>query len=191
MPRAATDLLHYLSDPATTLPEPYALADMAERIAALHQQNGGATFNLYFGDMSGQPLFAVSVFPDASTVVPGRVISLGVLEQFIKDSERLLHDPRNNIGTWYNAADDSTYLDVSTTLPDREAAIALAVRCNRIAIYDLANWEELPTFGTGEDDSILPPEQERLPPLTLVRGSGNHGNITSNHTSRSNTDTGQ
>jgi hypothetical protein len=35
---------------------------MAARLVRLHHQNGGATFNPYFGDMSGQPLFAVSVF---------------------------------------------------------------------------------------------------------------------------------
>ncbi len=101
--------------------------------------------------MSGQKLFAVSVFPDESTVVPGLEIILSAFMQ--RNTERLLRDPRNNIGTWYIWI--LTYLDVSTTLPDREIALALAVQCNQIAIYDLARQEEMPTFGTGEDNHVL------------------------------------
>ena len=168
----AAGLLGYLMDTATVLPEPQDLDAMAGHIARMHQQNGGATFNLYFGDMSGQALFAVSVFPNGTVVESGRLVSPSVLRQYMRDTERLLRDPRNNVGTWYNPADDSTYLDVSTTLPERETAVALAVRCNQIAIYDLAGREELSTFGTGEDLSDLPPEDERLPPLSSVRGSG-------------------
>lgn len=176
MPRTATDLLDYLSDPATTLPEPFALDDMAARIVGLHEQSGGATFNPYFGDMSGQPLFAVSVFPEASAVESGFIISPMLVRGFIRQHHHLLLDPRNNIGTWYNIPEDETYLDVSTVFLEQEEAFTLAARCNQIAFYDLAQGDAIPTFGTGEDTVDLPPEGERLPPLDQVRRSNTNGN---------------
>jgi len=45
---------------------------------------------------------------------------------------------------------DETYLDVSTTLNDRDEAVAMAARYNQIAIYDLAAQWEIDTGGTGE-----------------------------------------
>ncbi len=176
MPRTATDLRDYLSDPATTLPEPLALDEMAAHLVRLHHQNGGATFNPYFGDMSGQPLFAVSVFPEASAIEAGPLISPLFVRGFIRENHRLLLDPRNNVGTWYNVTEDETYLDVSTALPEREDAFTLAVRCNQIAFYDLAQGEAILTFGRGENTVDLPPEDERLPPLDQVRRRDNDGN---------------
>ena len=175
MPRTATDLLDYLSDPDTALPEPFDVDEMAARLVSLHRLNRGATFNLYFGDMAGQPLFAVSVFPERSAVASGLTLSPMQLRGFIRDHSHLLLDPRNNVGTWYNTAEDETYLDISTTLPQWEAALTLAVRCNQIAFYDLAQASEVPTFGTGEYKGDLPPEGERLPPLNQVRRSIDDG----------------
>lgn len=176
MPRTATDLLDYLSDPDTALPAPFDVDEMAARLVSLHRQNGGATFNLYFGDMAGQALFVVSVFPEKSAVESGSIISPMQLRGFIRDNYDLLLDPRNNIGTWYNGAEDETYLDVSTAFRQREDALALAVRCNQIAFYDLAQASEVPTFGTGEYRVDLPLKDERLPPLNQVRRSNNDGN---------------
>ncbi len=106
MPRTATDLPDYLSDPDATLPEPFALDAMAAHIVRLHHQNGGATFSLYFGDLSGQPLFAVSVFPEASAIESGPFISPFSVHGFIQENHHLLLDPRNNVGTWYNNTED-------------------------------------------------------------------------------------
>ena len=176
MPRVARDLPEYLSDPATILPEPISVEEMAAHIVSLHQQQGGATFSLYFGDQSGQALFAVSVFPESSAIAAGRSLNLFSVRGFIQEHRRLLLDPRNSVGTWYNIPEDETYLDVSTTLTEREDAYALAVRCNQIAFYNLAQGREIPTFGTGEYTADLPPENERLLPLDQVRRSSTYGN---------------
>ena len=149
MPRTATDLVDYLSDPTTALPEPFALDEIVTRIVSLHRRNGGATFNLYFGDMSGQPLFAVSVFPEASAVEAGSILSPLPVRGFIQEHHHLLLDPRSNVGTWYNIAEDETYLDVSTSLTEREDALTLAVRYNQIAFYDLAEGSETPDLRDG------------------------------------------
>ncbi len=99
MPRTATDLLDYLSDPATTLPELPALDDMASNIVSLHRQHGGATFNLYFGNMSGQSLFAVALYPERSVTLPGKTLSAAILHAYIQTNRLLLQDVRNNVGT--------------------------------------------------------------------------------------------
>jgi len=165
MPRTATDLRDYLSDPATTLPEPLALDEMAARLVRLHHQNGGATFNPYFGDMSGQRLYAVALYPERSATLPGQSLSAADLHAYVQANQHLLQDARNNVGTWYNRDMDETYLDVSTTVADRDEAVAIAARYNQIAIYDLAGRLEIETGGTGEAAGGLPPVGERLPKL--------------------------
>jgi len=138
MPRLANDLHDYLSDLETTLPKPRDLGDMAHRIAALHRENSGTTFNLYFGDMADQKLYAVALYPEQSATLPGRNISVGDLQDYIQLALPFLQDARNNIGTWYN----------------------------QIAIYDLAGQREIAIGGSGTPTDGLPPAGERLPKLT-------------------------
>jgi hypothetical protein len=75
----------------------------------------------------------------------------------------LLGDPRNAIGTWYNEDDDTTYMDVTAMLSDRDQAVSLGRQFNQIAIYDLFRDEEIDTGGTGEPLLDAPPETSRLP----------------------------
>lgn len=171
----ARTLTEYLSDATTTLPAPMDLDGVVEAIVSLHQRNGGATFSLYFGELSGQELYAVSVYPERSALEPGKTIDLTILRRFISDVGLLLHDPRNSIGTWYDADNDETYLDVSTILPDQETAVTLGIRYNQIAVYDLANGAEIPTGGTGEGLAALPPEERRLPDLVRARKESSNG----------------
>ena len=174
MPRTATDLLDYLSDSATALPKPFSADEMVARLISLHRQSGGATVNLYFGDMAGQNLYAVSLYPERSITLAGSRLSAADLRDYIQAVRPLLRDARNNIGTWYNRDMDETYLDVSTTLADEENAIMMAAEYNQIAIYDLAGHLEIETGGTGEVTDDLFPLGERLP--KLIRGSGEHNN---------------
>lgn len=124
------------------------------------------TFNLYFGDMAGQSLYAVSTYIERSRTFPSRYVPSTLLRAFIRVNQDLLRDARNNVGTWYNEEQDETYVDVTTTLPSRADAFALAVRYNQIAIYDLTAESSVQTGGTGEVVQGLPPEGERLPRLT-------------------------
>lgn len=172
MPRIATDLLDYLSDPATALPEPIGVDEMAARLVSLHRQSGGATFNLYFGSMAGQNLYAVALYPERSATLAGASLSAADLRDYIRAVQPLLRDARNNIGTWYNRDTGETYLDVSTTLADRGDAVMMAAEYNQIAVYDLARRSEIATGGTGEVTDDSPPMSERLPKLT--RGKGGH-----------------
>jgi len=69
---------------------------------------------------------------------------------------------------------DETYLDVSTTLADRNDALVMAAEYNQIAVYDLGGRSEIKTGGTGEATKDSLPVSERLPKLT--RGNGKHNN---------------
>ena len=164
MPRTAKRLRDYLSRPATVLPEPMPLENFVQNIQERHKR-GGSTSSFYFGDAAGQNLYAVSVYPDRTAFIPGRQIPSTLLRTFIQANRALLEDARNAVGTWYNREEDITYLDITTTLPDRDEAISLATRYNQIAIYDLAGQVEIATDGTGEEIDGLPPLPRRLAPM--------------------------
>ncbi len=135
MPRFARNLLDYLSQPATVLPEREAIESFVQNIQRRHEL-GGSTSSRYFGDAAGQNLYAVSVYPDRTALVPGRNIPSALLRTFIQANH--------------------------TLLPERAEAILLALRYNQIAVYDLAESMEILTGGTGEELGELPPVAERL-----------------------------
>jgi hypothetical protein len=159
----AKDLRTYLSNRRTRLPRLIPGERAVRLIERLHEEDGGATFSLYFGNVAGQELFAVSLYPERSVQVRGRFISARRLLAFLAQNQDLLSDPRNAIGTWYNEDDDTTYLDVTATVPDRVEAIALGKQYNQIGVYDLQRGEDIVTGGTGEPLLDAPPEAHRLP----------------------------
>ncbi len=159
----ARDLRSYLSNRRTRLPKPISDEQAATQVEQLHSEKGGATFSVYFGNVAGQELFAVSLYPERSVLVRGRFIPRRWILSFLAQNRDLLRDPRNAVGTWYNEDDDTTYLDVTAMLPDREKAISFARQYNQIAIYDLLRTEEIETGGTGEPLVDAPPEMSRLP----------------------------
>ena len=174
MPRIAKDLPDYLSHLSTLLPEQLALEALVASVLRRHK-HGGSTVSRYFGDAAGQKLYAVSVYPDRTALVPGQQVPAALLRTFIQANYALLEDVRNAVGTWYNREENITYLDITTLLSDRAEATALAQRYNQIAIYDLARQVEVLTKGTGEQIDDLPPPQERLPPLQRRRQRKNNG----------------
>ncbi len=169
---AAENLVSYLTDPVgLALPELSGAEEAASRTAALHEQSGrtGATFSLRFGDMSGQPLFSVSLWPERGRRVKGDTVKLRVLEVFIRGNLDLLNDPRGSIGLWYNADENLTYLDIVATLPNRHEAFTLASQYDQIAIFDLQTLTEIETGGTGNTPADMPTDTERLPKMDLTK----------------------
>lgn len=176
-PRTADSLADYLADPRSVLRKPVDAQQAAERSAALygrsvHQYNQGvsrnigATFNLYFDDLSDQPYYAVALYSDlAPDPEPGIDADVRVVQSLVVQSWELLLDPRNNIGLWYDDKDDLLYLEVSAVMPDKEEAISLAERYNQKEIFDLKRGESIVIGGTGIPVENLPPPMERLPAL--------------------------
>lgn len=104
---------------------------------ALHRSSGGATFNLYDGDMAGRKLFAVAAYPERTVSIPGAVLPAGLLRAFIHNCRDLLEDPRNCLGTWFSQQRDIIVLDVSIMVESLEQAIELGRQYNQDAIFDL------------------------------------------------------
>ncbi len=169
----AKDLQTYLSNRRTRLPRQIAVEAAAQALVASHNEHGGATFSLYFGNVAGQNLYAVSLFLERTSIVPGKMVSARQMHKFITDNIDLLADPRLCIGTWYDEEEDTTYLDIVATLPDKPLVLRLASQYNQIAVYDLANKEVAFIGGTGKPVSISTPEFQRLPPLIRQRGNAN------------------
>ena len=147
------------------LPPTIDVDAIAAQAAALHRASGGATVNLYRGDLAGQSLYVVVVYPELSETVLGREVDPARLRQFIADHLTLLADPRNNLGTWFNDEDGYSYLDVSTALPDRAQALALGAQYNQMGVFDLSQMAMIELAGTGELPASVPPIEQRLPPL--------------------------
>jgi len=135
-PRVADSLADYLTDPHSALPEPVDARQAAERAVMLYERSGyiGATFNLYFGDLSGQPYHAVALYSDlVPEPEPGRDVDVRIVQALIVQNQELLRDPRNNIGLWYDDAHDLLYLDISAVMPDRDEARRLGELYNEKA----------------------------------------------------------
>jgi hypothetical protein len=149
---------------APPLPPTVDLDAIAAQVAALHRANGGATVNLYRGDLAGEDLYVVDVYPELSEAVAGPDIDPAQIRQFINAHLSRLTDSRNNVGTWFNEADGYTYLAVSTALPDRAQAIALGQQYDQIGVFDLSRMTMIELGGTGTPPPNLPPIDQRLPP---------------------------
>ncbi len=130
----ADNLTAYLSDATLALPPALEVELLTRQVASWLATHEGATFNLFFGNMAGQALYAVSLYPERSVVFPGRAVPEDLLRRFIQDNQDLLADPRNSIGIWYSAALDAVYLDVSATLPDRAEAVSLGEWYNQTRV---------------------------------------------------------
>lgn len=164
MPAAKT-LIEYLRDERTELPALLNESEAAAQISALHQTAGGATFNLRFGNQAGQKLFAVSIFPERTVILPTRLVTVEALVAFIRRNGDLLIDPRCCVGTWFDPDDGVTYLDITLALPSKRVAITLGQKYNQIAIFDLSRLTVIATQGSGKPNLNAPPAAQRLPKL--------------------------
>ena len=165
IPRKADGLGDYLNEKTTTIPPLLEPRKAASETLALYESSGreGATFSLRFRDMRGQPLYAVSLYPERGRKSNGDTVKMRILQVFIAENLDLLSDPRCSIGLWYNADEDVTYLDIVATLPNRQEKTTLALQYDQIAILDLQTLIEIETGGTGNTPADMPPAAERLP----------------------------
>jgi len=126
-----------------------------EALAADTKKNGGATINM----RSGQSLGGVEMYAIALPVAPGMVVNGyptgSDLKAFtMKNAKWLLDRTGYALGTWYYQG--KTYIDVSTTIPWRDYAVTLGREYDQISIFDLANFQEIPTAGTGGKSGQVP-----------------------------------
>jgi hypothetical protein len=140
--------------------------ELGRNLSKSLSDNGGFTHNLAQGDLGGKPYYAVSLYPELSDVVTGDVSPERIAAYAAKHRQLLESNPELSIGGWRDASGPTptTYLDITSTVPDRALAEYLAgpERANQKAIFDLSKFEEIPTGGSGEPALGLPPVEDRL-----------------------------
>ena len=156
-------IVTYLGTREGVMPPMMDIDDVVAAVLESHAQDGGSTIHFRWGNLSGIPLYVVSLFPDLGIIREGKEISAEEIRGLIEANYDLLKDPRVCIGTWFNPADGYTYIDINVVMADREKAIALGKKFNQIAIFNLATFELIPTGGDGRPIENLPLPEDRLP----------------------------
>ena len=168
----ASNLSEYAESADAILPPPMEIESLAEEATLISLAEGGATINLYFGNLAGTPLFSVSVFPDRSVVLEEEALMEGELRLWILGyviaNQILLRDPRCSVGVWHGK-DGLIYLDVTVTVSSKKKALKLGAQYNQLAVFDLKRLDSLDTKGDGSSVANLPPPLERLPPMARDR----------------------
>lgn len=72
-----------------------------------------------------------------------------ILSDYMKKHKSELATGKDYLGIWHNKDDGKVYFDVSANIGDRETAIEMGQANDQISIWDVVNFEEIATGGTG------------------------------------------
>jgi hypothetical protein len=124
------------------------LATVARRLSdlstALSVPDGGFTVDPHTGaDVTGG--YAVSVHPEDETVLADQVTPGDLIEYVSRHTDALAR-PGAVFGGWRDPEDGRVYLDVSTLVSDRAAALALARQHDQLAVFDFAAGRSIASY---------------------------------------------
>jgi hypothetical protein len=128
-------------------------AGVADSILARVRENGGLSVNMVDGSepttgymvAKGAKYGAIVDAADFYDSVKGPK----ALADYMKKHKAELGGGKNYLGLWHNTEDGKVYLDVSENIQDRERAISAGRKQDQISIWDVANFAEIQTGGTG------------------------------------------
>ena len=128
-------------------------AGVADSILSRVRENGGLSVNMVDGS---EPTSGYMVAKGAQY---GSVVSADdfydpikgpkILAEYMKKHKKELGGGKNYLGLWHNKDDGQVYLDVSENIQDRERAISAGQKQDQISIWDVTNFAEIETGGTG------------------------------------------
>lgn len=128
-------------------------AGVADSILSRVRENGGLSVNMVDGS---EPTSGYMVAKGAKY---GSVVSADdfydpikgpkILADYMKKHKAELGGGKNYLGLWHNKDDGQVYLDVSENIQDRERAISAGQKQDQISIWDVTNFAEIETGGTG------------------------------------------
>jgi len=72
-----------------------------------------------------------------------------ILSSYMKQHKSEFNNTNNYLGLWHNTDDGQVYLDVSENIKDEGEAISRGRERDQISIWDVANFKEIETGGTG------------------------------------------
>lgn len=129
----------------------------AIKTAKANIKEGGFTMNMIDDiDYAGKPYIAVSPYPERSAVYSEGVSNKSFAD-FLEKNRDLITKKGYAMGGWLDTDSGKFYLDVVVPVPkaQKETAIQLAKDANQIAIFDLEDFVEIPTGGTGEKTNVM------------------------------------
>ena len=128
-------------------------AGVADSILLRVRENGGLSVNMVDGS---EPTSGYMVAKGAQF---GSIVSADdfydpikgpkALADYFKRHKKELGAGKNYLGVWHNKDDGQVYLDVSENIQDRERAISAGQKQDQISIWDVTNFAEIETGGTG------------------------------------------
>ena len=128
-------------------------AGVADSILLRVRENGGLSVNMVDGS---EPTSGYMVAKGAQY---GSIVEADdfydpikgpkALADYMKKHKTQLGGGKNYLGLWHNTEDGKVYLDVSENIQDRERAISAGQKQDQISIWDVVNFAEIQTGGTG------------------------------------------
>jgi hypothetical protein len=119
------------------------LEDIAHHAYDSILRKGGITVNLQ--GVEPTEGYAYSPFPELEKVLPQSAVTPDVVAQYITDNQTALSMPGNYLGAWLDAQSGNVFLDVSHVGPPTADTVSEAAKQNQVAVFDLANFNEIPT----------------------------------------------
>jgi hypothetical protein len=101
-----------------------------------HSKTHGSTVSLIHGNMVGQKLFSVSIYPER-TVELWTPPTWQQLFSFALANTDLLLKPAHALGSFFDDWTLEHVIDVVVLTSDRDAALALGLAARQLSIYDL------------------------------------------------------
>jgi hypothetical protein len=108
-----------------------------------HSRTHGSTVSLIHGNMVGQQLFSVSIYP-SRTINLWPTPTWDEIFSFAQANLDRLLKPSHALGSWFNDWKLEHVFDVVVLTSDHDAALELGRRFDQLAIFDLAARREIP-----------------------------------------------
>lgn len=154
----------------SSLPQNATIGNLTDEAYRATVKNGGVTIDL--GGNQPSKGYAYSPFKDSEVVVPKEQFNEGVVAQYVDKFHSRLTEKGNHLGIWED--DGNIYLDVSQVGEPTPATIQAAEANGQLAVFDLENFNEIPTKLKGATDgqaSLIPDNNSGQVPGTDQSGS--------------------
>jgi hypothetical protein len=124
--------------------------DIAQRAHDMILRNGGITIDLRGHEPDKG--YAYSPYPELERVLPAQGLTPEHVTQYMHDNERALSMPDHYLGAWHDQESGNVFLDISKVGPAHPDTVQEAAKNNQLAVFDLSNFNEIPTGVTRSRD---------------------------------------
>jgi hypothetical protein len=127
--------------------------------ASVAKPDGGFTYQPTSGHQPTKG-YALSIYPDRSVAMDATKISSQDLVDYAAKNSDLFVKSDHYMGAWHDPETGKVFLDVSVVKTDEKEAIALALKHDQIAYFDLGNFKSVTVkkeYGNGQGQAEAGP----------------------------------